>query len=129
LIDRTGGKVALRRAVTELLDGAPPCAIRIVGGAATTPRAGAFRVSRDGRTDTAIETELATALGRIAVVEGDVAEGLLEARLHGATAVSFAPPGDRPRPWPRGAGLVLVLYGTQSAWVADVPNLQLGNEG
>ena len=28
LIDRTGGKVALRRAVTELLDGAPACAIR-----------------------------------------------------------------------------------------------------
>ena len=128
LIDRTGGKVALRRAVTELLDGAPHCAIRIVGGAATTPRAGAFRVSRDGRTDTAIETELATALGRIAVVEGDLAEGLLEARLHGATAVSFAPPGERPRPWPRGAGLVLVLYGTQSAWVADVPNLSAGRD-
>jgi hypothetical protein len=129
LIDRSGGKVCLRRAVTELLDGAPPCAIRIVGGAATTPRAGAFRVSRDGRTDTAIETELATALGRIAVVEGDLAEGLLEARLHGATAVSFAPPGERPRPWPRGAGLVLVLYGTQSAWVADVANLEFRDEG
>jgi hypothetical protein len=129
LIDRTGGKVALRRAVTELLDGAAPCAIRIVGGGATTPRAGAFRVSRDGRADTAIETELATALGRIAVVEGDLAEGLLEARLHGATAVSFMPPGERPRPWPRGAGLVLVLYGTPSAWVADVANLELGHEG
>jgi hypothetical protein len=123
LIDRTGGKVALRRAVTELLDGAPRCAIRIAGGAPTTPRAGAFRVSRDGRADAAIEAELATALGRIAVIEGDLAEGLLEARLVGATAVSFAPPGERPRPWPRGAGLVLVLYGTQSAWVADVPTL------
>jgi hypothetical protein len=129
LIDRTGGKLTLRRAVTELLDGAPPCVIRIVGGAPTTPRAGAFRVSRDGRTDTAIETELATALGRIAVIEGDVADGLLEARLHGATAVSFASPGERPRPWPRGAGLVLVLYGTQSAWVADVANLDLGHQG
>jgi hypothetical protein len=129
LIDRNGGKVALRRAVTDLLDGAAPCAVRLAGGAATTPRAGAFRVSRDGRADATIESELAAALGRIAVVEGDLAEGLLEARLHGATAVSFAPPGERPRPWPRGAGLVLVLYGTQSAWVADVPTLELGNEG
>lgn len=123
LVDRTGGKLVLRRAVTDLLDGAPPSEIRIVGGAPTTPRAGAFRVSRDGRADAAIETELAALLGRIAIVDGDLASGLLEARLRGATAVSFAPPGDKPRPWPRGAGLVLVLYGTQSAWVADVPNL------
>jgi hypothetical protein len=123
LVDRMGGKVCLRRAVTDLLDGAPPTEIRIVGGAPTAPRAGAFRVSRDGRTDAAIETELASQLGRIAIVEGDLAAGLLEARLHGATAVSFAPPGDKPRPWPRGAGLVLVLYGTQSAWIADLPTL------
>jgi len=125
LVDRTGGKVSLRRAVTDLLDGAPPSDIRIVGSTPTTPRAGAFRVSRDGRADAAIETELATLLGRIAIVEGDLAAGLLEARLRGATAVSFAPPGEKPRPWPRGAGLVLVLYSqrTPSAWVADVPNL------
>ena len=124
LVDKTGGKVGLRRAVTELLDGAAPGAIRLVGGAPTTPRAGAYRVSRDARADAVIEAELATLLGRIAVVEGDLPTGLVEARLHGATAVSFAPPTDRPRPWPRGAGLVLVLYGTQTAWVADLPDLK-----
>jgi hypothetical protein len=123
LVDKAGGKLALRRAVTELLDGAAPVAVRIVGGPPTTPRAGAFRVSRDARTDAEIETELASLLGRIAVVEGDLATGLVEARLHGATAVSFAPPTDKPRPWPRGAGLVLVLYGTQTAWVADLPTV------
>jgi hypothetical protein len=127
LVDRTGGKVALRRPVTDLLDGAAPSAIRLAGSAATLPRPGAFRVSRDGRADAAIESELATQLGRIAIAEGDLPTALLEARLHGATCISFAAPGDQPRPWPRGAGLVLVLYGTQSAWVADVPNLAQGS--
>jgi hypothetical protein len=129
LIDKHGGKVALRRAVTELLDGAAPTAIRLVGGQPTTPREGAFRVSRDGRTDAAIEAELASQLGRIAVAVGELGDALLEARMHGATCVSFAPPGDKPRPWPRAAGLVLVLYGTQSAWIADVPSLELRDEG
>jgi hypothetical protein len=128
LVDKRGGKVSLRRAVTELLDGAPPCALRLIGGPPATPREGAFRVSRDGRADATIEGELAAKLGRIGIAVGDVADALLEARLHGATCVSFAPPGDRPRPWPRGAGLVLVLYGTQSAWIADLPKLELGNE-
>lgn len=123
LIEKHAGKLALRRVVTELLDGAAPCAIRLVGGSPTSPREGAFRVSRDGRADAAIETELVTQLGRIAIAVGDLPDALLEARLHGATCVSFAPPGDRPRPWPRGAGLVLVFYGTQSAWIADVANL------
>jgi hypothetical protein len=124
MTDKQGGKVALRRVVTELLDGAAPCAVRIVGGSATTPKDGAFRVSRDGRADAVIETELASQLGRIGIAVGDLADALLEARLLGATCVSFAPPGERPRPWPRGAGLVLVLYGTQSAWIADVPALE-----
>jgi hypothetical protein len=85
-------------------------------------------VSRDGRADATIEGELAAHLGRIGIAVGDVADALLEARLHGATCVSFAPPGDKPRPWPRGAGLVLVLYGTQSAWIADLPKLELGDQ-
>lgn len=123
LVDKHDGKVSLRRAVTELLDGAAPLAVRLVGGAKTTPRTGAFRLSRDARADAEIESELAALLGRIAVVEGDLATGVLEARLQGATAVSFAPPSDKPRPWPRGAGLVLVLYGTQTAWVADLPTI------
>jgi hypothetical protein len=51
--------------------------------------------------------------------------GVLEARLRGATAVSMLLPGEPPRPWPDGAGLVLVIeHGrTASAWVADVPVL------
>ena len=74
LVDRSGGKLALRRAVTERLDGAAPT--RDPASPAVlrpTPRAGAFRVSRDGRTDAAIEVELATQLGRIAIIEGDLA--------------------------------------------------------
>jgi hypothetical protein len=123
LLDRNGGTVSLARPVTDLLDGAPPREIRLVGGAPTTPHAGAYRVARDGRTDAEIETELVARLHRIAIVEGALAPGLLEARIHGATAVSFVAPATSPRPWPHGAGLVLVLYGTASAWLADLAAL------
>ena len=41
----------------------------------------------------------------------------------GATAVALAAPPHRPRPWPRDAGLVLVLPGSPSAWLADLPSL------
>jgi hypothetical protein len=117
------GRVSLRRAVTDLLDGVPPRSIRIVGGGPTTPRAGVWRAARDGRPDIEIEPALADQLGRIAVVEGLLARAVLEARLHGATAVATSVPAERPRPWPRDAGLVFVLYGTSSSWVADVPAL------
>ena len=117
------GRVSLRRAVTGLLDGVAPSWIRIVGGAPTTPRAGVWRAARDGRPDAEIEPALATQLGRIAVVEGPLARAVLEARLHGATAVATSVPTERPRPWPRDAGLVFVLYGTSASWVADVPTL------
>jgi hypothetical protein len=117
------GRVSLRRAVTDLLDGVPPRSIRIVGGGPTTPRAGVWRTARDGRPDVEIEPALAEQLGRIAVVEGPLARAVLEARLHGATAVATSVPTERPRPWPRDAGLVFVLYGTSSSWVADVPAL------
>jgi hypothetical protein len=123
MLERDQGKVALARPVTDLLDGAPPREIRIVGGAPTTPHAGAFRVARDRRSDAEIEAELAAQLGRIAIALGPLPAALLEAMLHGATAVTLVVPGERPRPWPRGAGLVLVLYGTTSSWVADVPSL------
>ena len=123
MLDRTRGTVALAPAVTDVLDGAPPREVRIVGGPPGTPRAGAWRVGRDGRPDTEIEAALVSELGRIAIVRGALAPALLEARLHGATAVSMLTPGERPHPWPDGAGLVLVLYGTASAWVADVPLL------
>lgn len=123
MLRRKHGTVALRTAVTDFLDGAPPRNVRLVGGAATTPRAGAFRVSRDARSDTEVEAQLTAELGRIAIVQGSLDRALLESRLHGATAVSMSMPAERPLPWPRDAGLVLVLYGTATSWVADLPTL------
>ena len=128
LLDRAGARVALRRPVTDLLDGAPPRLVRLLGGAATAPRAGAARTGRDARTNAEIEAALQAELGRVAILDGgdtaaDFADGLLEARLHGATAVAFTAPPHLPRPWPRDAGLVLVLPGSASAWTADLPNL------
>ncbi|HEX5060643.1 MAG TPA: hypothetical protein VFV99_14845 [Kofleriaceae bacterium] len=123
MLRRKHGKIGLRTAVRDFLDGAAPRSIRIVGTGATTPRTGAFRVSRDSRTDAEIETALAGELGRIAVVDGSLRSALLEARLHGATAIAYSVPAERPRPWPRDAGLVLVLYGTNASWVADLPTL------
>jgi hypothetical protein len=123
MLRRKHGTVALRTAVTDFLDGAQPRHVRLVGGAPTTPRAGAFRVTRDARPDAEIEAELVKELGRIAVVQGALDRALLEARLHGATAVSTTLPTERPLPWPRDAGLVLVLYGTAASWVADLPAL------
>jgi hypothetical protein len=122
MLRRRGGKVALRGSVADLIDGASPRAIRVVGGAATTPRPGATRLERAGRSDTAIETELATQLGRIAVIEGGAALALLEARLCGATAVALAAPVARPLPWPRDAGLIVVADPAAPAWVAALPS-------
>jgi hypothetical protein len=123
MLRRRGGRVGLRGSVTDLLDGAPPRAIRVVGGAATAPRSGAMRLLRDGRSDAVIERELASQLGRIAVIEGGAALALLEARLHGATAVALAPPFARPLPWPRDAGLIVVADPAAPAWVAALPAL------
>jgi hypothetical protein len=125
MLEQQRGRVWLRHAVTDLCDGVPPRSIRIAGGAPTTPHAGTWRQARDGRTDAEIEAQLASQLGRLAFVEGDgpLADALLEAHLRGATAIATSISGHRPRPWPRGAGLVLVLYGTQTSWVAEVPTL------
>ncbi len=121
MLRRRDGKVSLRASVTGLLDGVAPRAIRVVGGGVTAPRPGASRLARDGRSDATIETDLATKLGRIAVIEGAAAPGLLEARLLGAIAVALAPPSARPQPWPREAGLVVVADGGPPAWVAALP--------
>ncbi len=123
MLHRERGRVGLRAAVTDLLDGATPRTIRIIGGPAGAPHAGAWRVAREGKPDAELEVELAARFGRIAVIDGDGDTALLEARLHGATAVAFHPPDHRPRPWPRDAGLVLVLYGSATSWIADVPSL------
>lgn len=128
MLRRKRGRVSLRAAVTDLLDGAPPRAVRIVSHqgqhAIGRPRSGAWRFAREGKSDAELEALLAGMYGRIAVIEGSPDRGILEARLHGATAVAFQPPPHRPQPWPRDAGLVLVLYGNASSWIADLPNLE-----
>ncbi|HEX3477550.1 MAG TPA: hypothetical protein VHT91_21155 [Kofleriaceae bacterium] len=123
MLRRRGGKVALRGSVTDLLDGVGPRAIRVIGTAAGVPHPGAARLARDGRSDAAIELALARQLGRIAVIEGSAALALLEARLHGATAVALVPPLTRPLPWPRDTGLVVVAEPAAPAWVAALPAL------
>ena len=124
MLNRDGGRITLREAVTDLLDGVPPRSVRLVGTSSSSkPRSGAWRFSRETKSDAEIETLLAAKLGRIAVVERDPDRALLEARLHNATAVAFAPPERKPHPWPRDAGLVLVLYGSSSSWLADLPTL------
>ena len=124
MLERRGGKVSLRAAVTDLLDGLSPRSLRIVGGLATAPRPGVVRMARDGKTDATIEAELATRLGRIGMIEGEADVGVLEARLVGATAVALAAPITRPSPWPREAGLVVVADGgaREPAWVAALPS-------
>jgi hypothetical protein len=122
MLRRRGGRVALRGSVADLLDGVGPRAIRMVGSAAMVTRPGAARLARDGKADAVIESELATQLGRIAVIEGGPALALLEARLHGATAVALAAPPVRPLPWPRDAGLIVVADRGAPAWVAALPS-------
>lgn len=125
MIERAGGKVCLARGVADALDGQPPREVRLVGGVATEPRAGVWAISRDGRTETDVEAALVGQLGRIAVIETPrVADALLEARLCGATAAIYGAPPKRPRPWPQGAGLVVVSDGPHTgSWLAEVPNL------
>jgi hypothetical protein len=123
LVKNKHGMLRLRRAVTDYLDGIAPRNVRLVGNGPSTAKPGAFRIGRDGRADTDVEAQLSQQLGRIAIVEGSLRAGLLEARLHGAAAVTTAVPAEKPLPWPRDASLVLVLYGTASSWVADVPAL------
>jgi hypothetical protein len=122
MLRRRGGKVALRGSVTDLLDGGAPRAIRLVGAAAARSQPGATRLPRGGKADQEIETELASQLGRIAVIEGGPALALLEARLLATTAVALAAPMARPLPWPRDAGLVVVADPAAPAWVAALPS-------
>jgi hypothetical protein len=122
LLRRRGGRVTLRATVTDLLDGLAPRAIRLAGAPGRAPRPGAFQRARGSRGLAALEAELADELGRLAVVEGKPARAVLEARLHGATAIALAPPPARPAPWPRGASLIVVTDGAPPAWVATLPH-------
>ena len=121
MLRRHGGRIALRGPVTDLLDGAAPRAIRLVGDDAAPPRPGARRLARDGRSDPEIEGQLVAQLIRIAVIEGATARGMLEAHLHGTTAVALAPPLNRPAPWPRNAALIVVADPAPPAWIAALP--------
>ncbi|HZJ66573.1 MAG TPA: hypothetical protein VFD36_23870 [Kofleriaceae bacterium] len=121
MLRRRGGRVALRSAVTDVLDGVGPRAIRLVGDGTAHARPGAVRMARDGRADEVIERELAAQLGRIAVIDGGATRAVLEARLHGATAVALTAPAVRPLPWPRDAGLIVVTEASAPAWAAALP--------
>ena len=123
MLRRRNGKVSLRPSVTDLLDHVPPRAIRVVGGGTSSPHKGAARLARDGKPVAELELELATRLGRIAVLQSSITQGLLEARLRNATAVAFAAPASRPAPWPRDASLVVIVDGDPPAWVGDLPEL------
>ncbi|HEU0037352.1 MAG TPA: hypothetical protein VFQ53_42370 [Kofleriaceae bacterium] len=125
MLRRRNGRVALRAAVTDLLDGLAPRAIRIVGETArgALPDGGLVRVSRDGKSDAALETELASQLGRIAVLEGPAPSGVLEARLHDAPALVLVAPVTRPSPWPRAARMIVVADAAVPPWVAALPAL------
>jgi hypothetical protein len=122
LVRRRAGTVALHLAATDLLDGAAPRAIRIVGTGAPIVRAGLHQLLRDGRDDTAIEVELAARLGRVAAIDGRVATGVIEAHLRGVTALVHVPPRARPV-LPSGGGLVVVVAGETSGWTAELAGL------
>jgi hypothetical protein len=59
------------------------------------------------------------------VIEAALPHGLLEARLHGAPALTFGVPAVRPQPWPDGATLVVVIDDDAHApaWLRAVPAL------
>ena len=123
MVRRRGGQIALRGAVTDLLDGVAPRAIRVAGTAAPPPRPGVRQLARAGRSEAALEAALVAQLDRIAVIVGPAARAVLEAALHGATAVAFEPPPARPAPWPRDGSLVVIAAPDPPGWVAELPSL------
>jgi hypothetical protein len=123
MVRRRGGRIRLRSAVTDLLDGISPRAIRLVGGAAASaPQPGARQHLRAG-SDAEIEAELANQLGQIAVIEGNVALAVLEASLRVTAALAFEAPLTRPAPWPRDASLIIVADPAARGWVRALPAL------
>jgi hypothetical protein len=123
MLGRRGGRIRLRSAVNDLLDGISPRAIRLVGGsAAAAPRPGARQHARAG-SNAEIEAALANQLGRIAVIEGNVALAVLEASLHATAALALEAPLTRPMPWPRDASLIVVADPAAPGWVSALPEL------
>lgn len=124
MLKRRRGKVGLRGAVTEILDGAPARSIRLVGTGPRVSRPGRWRRARAGQSDAAIEAELAATLGRIAVLEGPPGRGLVQARLHDAVAVALRAPAEEPRAIPRDGSLVIITDEADApAWIAALPAL------
>lgn len=120
------GRVRLRHAVSNLLDGAPPRAIRLAGLTPRGVRHGPFKLVRRGRTDDALEAALIDQLGLIAVIESDFDVGLLEARLHEAVALAHVAPPHRLIPWPRDASAVIVVDDGSPRWVTELPAYDAG---
>lgn len=123
MLRKERGRAGLEPGVTDLLDGAPSLHTRLVGTGPRSARPGAWRIPREGRRDAELEAELVAQLGLIAIVDGDLAGGLLEARVHGAVAVALASPSARPLRWPRETALVVVAEDGAPAWVAALPAL------
>jgi len=127
MVHRSGGTLGLAPQVTDLLDGRPPREVRLVGEPTSPPKAEVFQLARNGRSDSALETQLAAGLGRIAIIESlRLPEAILEARLYDATAVSYSTVSERPRPWPHGTGLIVVTEEVDPrGWLAHIARLDL----
>jgi hypothetical protein len=122
LVASRAGKLRLRGAVSDVLDGLAPRALRLIGEVAAPPRPGVVRLARDARSDAGLTEQLAHQLGAIGVVERDPARAALEAQLHGATAVLLDVCHALPSPWPRDAALIVVCDQDPPAWVAALPS-------
>jgi hypothetical protein len=121
MIRTRDGRVVLADPVARLLDGFSPRAIRIVDRGKPSA-SGVVRVDRAGRSDADLESGLADQLGRVAIVIGHVATGLLEARLVGATAIVLRAPAQQPV-WLREANVVVIADPGAPAWLAALPEL------
>ena len=120
------GKVALREAAASYLDGRAPGTVRFVGERGPPPRPGLYRLARGTATDVEIEAELAARIGRLAIPLGGLARGLLEARLHGATALVLSSPPALPWPMARDAPVIFVHDGAPPSWLARFGPLPMG---
>lgn len=105
LLRHHDGKVALRRAVADALDGRPWGAIRISGDSSVSPSPIPGRLGRIG---VAAWPAWHTHLGKVALVTGKLRRALVEARLAELVAVTFAPLAEYPSPWPSGTNLLVV---------------------
>jgi hypothetical protein len=128
MLELARGTIALQPAVTDVLDGAPP---RHVASSAASRR------RRAPACGASIAIAAATPRSSRRWSARSIASRSSKSSASSRPACSkpvcvarprsrwMLPPGEQPRPWPDGAGLVLgIEHGrTASAWVADVPAL------